>query len=170
MIKLSNGITERTIHWMCVNLPLEPTVDYIYHVGLMCCWVPWQKAADMVTPSPLRTGAGISKEYTAFPVGLPIIMASKEINCNSVIAPSLLPLTGPQKYFFSLFLKPFPASGPLHLLWPLLGNSVGFTLPVPHQHSVQLRCHFPQDSSLHALPKDNFLATLHPSPHITIFL
>lgn len=102
MIKLSNGITERTIHWMCVNLPLEPTVDYIYHVGLMCCWVPWQKAADMVTPSPLRTGAGISKEYTAFPVGLPIIMASKEINCNSVIAPSLLPLTGPQKYFFSV--------------------------------------------------------------------
>jgi hypothetical protein len=48
----------------------------------------------MVPPSSLRTGVGTPEGHTAFPEGLPSIMASKKI---SVIAPSLLPLTEPQK-------------------------------------------------------------------------
>lgn len=48
-------------------------------------------------PSPLRTGVGLPEEYAALPEGLPVIRASRKMNRDAAVAPSLLPLTEPQK-------------------------------------------------------------------------
>lgn len=96
-------------------------------------------------PSPLRTGVGLPEEYAALPEGLPVIRASRKMNRDAAVAPSLLPLTEPQKQglLLSLLLKSLSGcSEPLHLLRSL-SRSSNLCLP-----RIQLRCHLPK-SLLH---------------------